>query len=251
MDWSNPVGSAVSGAFGLLGGYLNYKYNQNLASQQNQYNLDMWNLQNEYNSPAAQMRRFEEAGLNPALMYGQGNAGNATSAPQMVTPKAPDYSDSLRELSQAFNIEGLRTAIANRKKAQADAKMATTDADRNDLQLQAEKLIGLNYTFDPNTGKFIPRPADSDPLHVTKIHPSAYYSSKILSDNFRTNALLIPRSNLIGSQRSLNEARKSFLAPQIRYQNFVTTPWRMKTNWWIGNVKNGVQAVAPFVTPFL
>ena len=48
----------------------------------NEYNLDMWNRQNAYNTPAEQMRRLQEAGLNPNLMYGQGNVGNAPTAPQ-------------------------------------------------------------------------------------------------------------------------------------------------------------------------
>ena len=34
-------------------------------------------MQNAYNTPAKQMERIKQAGLNPALMYGQGNTGNA------------------------------------------------------------------------------------------------------------------------------------------------------------------------------
>ena len=88
MDWSNPIGSAVSGGFGLIGQAINYGFQKKLAAQQNEYNLNMWNLQNEYNSPQAQMQRLEDAGLNKALMYGQGSTGNAGNAPQMVTPKS-------------------------------------------------------------------------------------------------------------------------------------------------------------------
>jgi hypothetical protein len=44
----------------------------------------------------------------------------------------------------------------------------------------------------------------------------------------------------------LNLERQKLLAPQIRYWNFNTTPWRMKTNFWVGNVKQGAQAIAPF-----
>lgn len=248
--FAQPVSSAISGAFGLIGQSLQYKYNKKLAEQQNQYNLDMWNLQNEYNSPQAQMRRYEEAGLNPALIYSQGNPGNASSAPQMVTPNAPEFSKDMRELANAFNIEGLRTIIANRKKAQAEARNASTNAERNDLELAAEKNVGLKYTFDPTTGRFVERPLAPDGKAYL-VHPSAYYANRILSDNFRTNFLLMPRRNLIGSQRDLNVKRQELFAPQIRYWNFNTTPWRMKTNFWIGNVKSGLQAVAPFVTPFL
>lgn len=51
-----------------------------------QRSVEMWNMQNAYNSPQAQMARFKEAGLNPHLMYGQGNAGNASSAPSYQPP---------------------------------------------------------------------------------------------------------------------------------------------------------------------
>lgn len=47
-----------------------------------QRSVEMWNMQNLYNSPAAQMRRYAEAGLNPHLIYGQGTPGNAQGMPQ-------------------------------------------------------------------------------------------------------------------------------------------------------------------------
>lgn len=248
MDWSNPAGAAVQGGFGLASSALNYYFNKKLAAQQNEYNLEMWNLQNEYNSPQAQMQRYEDAGLNPMLIYGQGTSGNAGSAPQLVTPQAPDISKDMRDLAQAFNIEGLRTAIANRKKAQADAKNAGINADRNELEYNAERHAGLKYTFDPNTGMFVERSPSLDGLDV--ISPSAYYLNRILSDQFRTNALIIPRSALIGSQSRLNAARNLYLAPQIRAAEFNATPWRMKTNFWLGGVKTGVQAISPFFPYF-
>lgn len=239
------LGSGMSGGFGLLGSYLTYKYNQKLAAQQNEYNLNMWNLQNEYNSPQAQMKRFEEAGLNPALMYSQGNPGNATSAPLMVTPDAPQVSKDLQELGKAFNIEGLKTVIARRKQAEADARNSAVDAERNSRELHSEEVLGTIYAFDPNTGMFVERPRDPDGTR-TVVANSAYYTNKRLADIYRTNSLLVPRINLIGSQKYLNEKRQELLSPQIRYWNFNTAPWRLKTNFWIGNVKNAAQAVSPF-----
>lgn len=53
----------------------------------NQFQLDMWNMQNEYNSPQAQMQRFQDAGLSPQLVYSQGTSGNATSAPDLHAPE--------------------------------------------------------------------------------------------------------------------------------------------------------------------
>ena len=61
---------------------LQHKANKNLAQYSFDKNVDMWRMQNEYNSPKNQMSRFTDAGLNPNLMYGKGTPGNATTLPQ-------------------------------------------------------------------------------------------------------------------------------------------------------------------------
>lgn len=262
MDWSQPVSGAIGGAFGLLGSYLNYKYQTQLAEKQNEYNLNMWNLQNEYNSPSAQMRRYEEAGLNPALMYGQVTPGNASSAPAQVTPNAPNVSQDLKDLAKAFNIEGIKQAIADTKFKQANAKSAEIDAERNRQQFRAERNVGLNWTMDPETGMFVKRPYSKSPDEVIMVDPASYYVNKILADNYRTNSLLVPRSGLISSQAALNSARSGqiplanfilrkrgeMFAPQLRMLNYESKYFPV--NYWIGNVKQGVQTATPFITPF-
>lgn len=268
MDWSNPVGSAVSGAFGLAGSALSYYFNKKLQNQQNEYNLNMWNLQNEYNSPAAQMRRYEEAGLNPALMYGQVTPGNASSAPVQGVPKAPELSEDMRQLAQAFNIEGLKTAIANRKKAQADARIAGANADDAESTNYALRRLYWDYHFDPTSGRFVydggfSKSADGS-VHSKDVLPfyQRYGEGKLmrmLSDNFRYNSLIVPRAGLIGSQTNLNAGRYSLIpdqswllqrraemyGPQLRMLNYQAKyfPW----TFWIGNTKQGVQTIAPFL----
>ena len=49
---------------------------------------EMWNMQNAYNSPKEQMKRYQDAGLSPYLIYGQGTPGNATSTPTYTPTKA-------------------------------------------------------------------------------------------------------------------------------------------------------------------
>lgn len=92
INWGN-VGTATAAAAGntLLGAassalsnYQSYKYSKKLMDYQNEINVANWNMQNEYNSPAAQMQRYQAAGLNPNLIYGQGNNGNATSTPTVA-----------------------------------------------------------------------------------------------------------------------------------------------------------------------
>lgn len=61
--------------------------NKEAAELAYQRDIEKWNLQNEYNTPQAQMERFKQAGLNPHLIYGQGTPGNAQSYPQYQAPR--------------------------------------------------------------------------------------------------------------------------------------------------------------------
>ena len=56
--------------------------NKKLAQYSFNKNVEMWKMQNKYNSPKSQMARYNEAGLNPNLMYGKGTPGNAQTMPQ-------------------------------------------------------------------------------------------------------------------------------------------------------------------------
>jgi hypothetical protein len=77
----------------------------------------MWNMQNEYNSPEAQMDRYREAGLNPNLIYGNGSSssGNATETPQYQQVRG-DFSaynpaKLVDRLSQFTNMAMQKTQI--------------------------------------------------------------------------------------------------------------------------------------------
>ena len=101
-------GAAALAAIGEIGkGILNYTttresnhdqyiYNKALAEQAFERNMKAWDLQNMYNSPAAQIQRLRAAGLNPNLIYGNGqeaSAGLAGDAPELsyssYDPKVP------------------------------------------------------------------------------------------------------------------------------------------------------------------
>lgn len=82
-------GAAIGAAANLWAVHETNQANERLQSQQNQHNLEMWNLNNEYNSPVQQMERLKKAGLNPDMMYGQGQqnaVGNSASPAQTQSP---------------------------------------------------------------------------------------------------------------------------------------------------------------------
>lgn len=102
-----------------------WQHNRNAA-------LEDWKMQNEYNSPAAQMKRLKQAGLNPHLVYG--NGADATSGPVRSSdgpswdpePVRFDLGGAARQGLDAFYDVQVRQAQANNLNQQNEVlKMET------------------------------------------------------------------------------------------------------------------------------
>ena len=105
----NAASSAIGGVIGLANSALQHKYNKDLASYQNDINIQNWKMQNEYNSPVNQRKRLEDAGLNPSLMYGNGatstaNAGNIPQYQQMGVDISQNMLSAMQMAQMAANI---------------------------------------------------------------------------------------------------------------------------------------------------
>ena len=89
------AGAAASGIVGSLFGIGSRRkaYHRSKKLMDKRFDMDkqMWDYQNAYNTPAAQMKRLKQAGLNPALMYGQGNTGNASQMPSSQFQELSPY----------------------------------------------------------------------------------------------------------------------------------------------------------------
>ena len=93
--------------------YSTAAYNYLQKQQEQAYNLELWNLTNQYNSPEAQMKRFQDAGLNPNLIYSQQNTAQSPASssaasfrPQNSAQKG--MANAISMIGQVMNI--VRTA---------------------------------------------------------------------------------------------------------------------------------------------
>lgn len=120
------------------------KTNIQLAKDARAHDVNMWNLQNEYNTPAMQMQRLTEAGLNPNLMYGQGNTGNASSPQKAPIPEVQNELSSLAQMSLAPVISMYQDWRV--KNAQIENLNANADATRQNATLTALKQLTQGFT---------------------------------------------------------------------------------------------------------
>lgn len=142
----SAVGAIVQGASNLLGsifgGVMGNSSSKRIARENREFALDMYNREQEYNSPVNQVQRYRDAGLNPALLYGNIDSGNVTAPKSFDNPRR-DYSYIQRaseSFAQAVQMVSTLKDI-DIKKAQEDNIRADT----------TRKLIE-NQTFeDMNT----------------------------------------------------------------------------------------------------
>lgn len=109
------IGTAISGIAGAIGtGYAANKNlkavretnraNLDLARQQNDWNIQQWEREMDYNSPANKLRLLEEAGLNP-VWYGQGLGPTETQAPQSA--------DLANQQAPQLDVGAIGSSLAN------------------------------------------------------------------------------------------------------------------------------------------
>lgn len=146
-------GTALAGIGSQAGA--NYK-NRKMMREGQEFEKEMWNMSNQYNSPSAQMERLRSAGLNPNLVYGTGTvAGNTAPASQ---PKAHVAQvESVMKNTQPFEYMNTLSAyqsIQNQKeqnraiKAQADLTEYKIETERYNTILR--QIQGLNLNQDYN-----------------------------------------------------------------------------------------------------
>lgn len=116
---SGGLGAIATAVGGLASGVLNNYYNKKAQSAQNAVQWEMWNANNDYNSPASVMQRLEEAGLNPNLVYGNGGASYQATMPTASKRAPADFNlggFSPVTFQQLENMEAQNDLIAQQGK---------------------------------------------------------------------------------------------------------------------------------------
>lgn len=132
--------------------------NMELAKYNWEQTKEMWNMNNEYNKPSAQMSRYLEAGLNPNLIYGSGSAsaGNSTSSPAPQLPRVEPLTDgsflgsAAAHAVNTYNNQRVVNADVKQKESVAKYNEEAAQAKHEESILTTLKQIGERYQNDKN-----------------------------------------------------------------------------------------------------
>lgn len=128
--------SLLQGIGGLIAGKATADSSMKIAQYTADRNEAYMNQMLAYNTPANQMQRFKDAGLNPALMYGQGNPGNQSSPVQMPQAQAREYGQALAAIP-LLNQSRMVTAQVQAQNASTIQKTQLTEVNKMQARLIA------------------------------------------------------------------------------------------------------------------
>lgn len=157
---------------------MNNQRQYQMFQEQNAFNERMYNQMQQYNTPAAQMQRYADAGINPYIAAGNVQTGNVQSAlqsapaPQMqaaqMQPVTGPGDAMMNAGAQISSIVGQYAqnalALAQAKKTEAEANWVDRINLANVLKLHSSSrlddgqssLLGLDYKLKSDTlGNFI------------------------------------------------------------------------------------------------
>lgn len=233
------IGAAASIAGAGLSAYGAGKANQksvDLAREMRRSDIEMWNKQNEYNSPAMQMQRLKEAGLNPNLIYGGGATHTAQQPPSAKVPEVQNTLASMAHVNLAPAISMYMDMQV--KKAQIDNIQSQTklNDERKITEVlnqgfkaistqQGEQKLGVAKQLE----KYTLQAADAN---VKKIQRAI--DTQAFNEWIKREMLPFEKSN-INSLMNLRDTENESKKLELNYQKGlrdaglpIDTPWYLK-----------------------
>lgn len=145
------LGAKAALALGTQVGGSIVQHNLNRRSQDRafQQNVDFWRTKfdetNKYNSPVQQIARLKEAGLNPAMMYGQSASG--------ATGTAIGQSSEGAKAAQVTGLDNLGLMSVQAKQIKEQTELTKQDAALRRVQALTEMQKAAKTKWEAKTAK--------------------------------------------------------------------------------------------------
>ena len=139
----NNFNQTMLASAGMIQAGESSKEDRRLVREQNQlsreWNEKMWHLQNQFNLPSSQVARLVDAGLNPALAYGDitsGLAQNVNGSYGQASTNPDQSSSRMLEAASLFQQQNLTNSAIEVNQSQAEANQALADKYRSETKGQ-------------------------------------------------------------------------------------------------------------------
>ena len=198
------VGAIVGSVVGSVSQNRTNRKNRQLAEYQYSKDVEMWEKNNEYNSPKSQMERYQQAGLNPNLVYGSpAVSGNATSMPSYDAPEMGAYTDFGDLGASSF----FNSYVQGKQQENSD-KLTESNYELQKTQAAVNRIEAINK-FIESKGKVI------DNLEKLRTHDYNKSVEGILRDGLvKANNKTDKEIDLIQSNVDVNRGRLNLMERQ-------------------------------------
>ena len=176
-----PLGEVISGGAGIISSLIGGAFqksaqraanrtnlaiaretnaqNYQIFREQNEFNKEQFNNYLQYNTPAAQRARYEDAGINPYMALGNMQNGNAQSALTSANSAPMQATQVQPENGMANGIQSALLNAATIMSAVSDARLKSAAADKQNLEngkfaenfamqmAEMRSKIGLNDSY--------------------------------------------------------------------------------------------------------
>ena len=238
-------GSLISGAIGMIGGAIsdrrNYKNQLKLMERQQQYNKELGEINQGYAKEMAainqqyalqsgeqshlynqemwdytnyenQVKHLEAAGLNPALLYGQGGGGGASTAGgavgngQGTAGQAPSGGSPQAIKSQIIEGAGMgvQLGLMEAQKEALKAKAAKDNAD-------AEKTAGADTELTKSLTELNKIEMDVKNMSIEEIAAKAKYWGDLSTESWQ-------RARVLAKEADFREATFEDSVKKVAYE---------------------------------
>lgn len=244
MDWSSILGGSISAGIGAIGQSITNRQNIKFAKEENALNRRFQadeaqkareyqtEFYQQYQSPSAMVKQYQDAGINPAVMYG--SAGSATP-PSGGSPSGGS-SISANFENPLASFASLAPIIANLKKTQAEigrdkAQAANLDADSELKKAETNRVNIDNGTRDDfnranidsirqSISESLNRMANDDKRVANEVnHVNGILSQIKKSNEVSDKQIEQINANIrkLNTSADLDEKQKFYYAAQITY----------------------------------
>lgn len=215
----NMFSSLANNSFNAAEAVKNRRWQEHMYDKQYQDNVNLWQMQQDYNSPANQVARLKDAGINPNLALSNISTGSASSA-----PAAAQAGSGAQATGVPAHFAGLTEAVLNLLKSKDE---------RNLLKEQANKLKS-NALLDRIDA--ITRYEEA----TSRIISNLSGANKAEAERMLTNSMRRTEEELRGYkvQQYVNESQESVIrqVSQMAYLHYLPMDKRLEYSEIVSNI---------------